>query len=162
LGSLFLYSEKSSIMKKVLMVCLGNICRSPMAEGILRSKVGDGLEIDSAGTGGWHAGEAPDRRAQACLRGHGIDISDLRARQFTISDFDSYDHIFVMDRMNFSDVSSMARQTEDLKKLEMILERTHPGERKPVPDPYYGGDQGFENVYYLLDAACEKIANELK
>ena len=155
------YSSKFASMKKILMVCLGNICRSPMAEGILRAKVGDQVLVDSAGTGGWHSGEAPDRRAQACLRAHGQDIAGLRARQFGIEDFDRFDHIFVMDRQNYSDVISMARDEGDMKKVQMILEKTHPGEQKPVPDPYYGGDQGFENVYYLLDEACEVLYNEL-
>jgi len=142
------------------MVCLGNICRSPMAEGILRSKLGDRAVIESAGTGGWHVGEQPDRRAQACMKGHGIDISGLRGRQFSQRDFDEFDRIFVMDESNYRDVLNMSRSSEDEEKVEMLLELTHPGQKLSVPDPYYGGKGGFEEVYNLIDEACERISKQ--
>lgn len=149
---------------RILMVCLGNICRSPMAEGILRHKAalaGMHMEIDSAGTGGWHAGEHPDERAIATLQNHGVDISRLVARQFQPEDFDRFDRIFVMDASNYNDVKRMAPSAAHLEKVEMILNLIRPGHNQPVPDPYYGGLDGFENVYRLLDTACEKIIESL-
>jgi len=145
------------------MVCLGNICRSPMAEGIMRHKAekyGLSLIVDSAGTGGWHAGECPDERAIEMMRSKGIDISPLCARQFTPEDFDRFDRIYVMDATNYQDVMRLIRKPEDREKVEMILNLADAGKNRPVPDPYYGGRDGFENVYNLLDEACEKIAKE--
>ncbi len=150
---------------KVLMVCLGNICRSPMAEGILRHKAeeaGMDIEIDSAGTGAWHIGEKPDSRAIFTANKFGIDISYQRARQFRIDDFDKFDWIYVMDRSNYADVLAQARSEEDSKKVEMILNMAQPGKDMPVPDPYYGGDEGFNNVFKLLSTACDEIINSAK
>lgn len=141
---------------KILMVCLGNICRSPLAEGILRSKLDSNFIIDSAGTGGWHAGETPDKRSIQTAKNHGIDISNQKARKFSIADFDLFDYIYVMDQSNYKDVINLAPDEAAKAKVALIL-----GDSKEVPDPYYGGQEGFENVYYLLDQACEEIAKNL-
>ncbi len=148
---------------RVLMVCLGNICRSPLAEGILKSKVDSGkVEVDSAGTGDYHIDHAPDPRSVAIARRYDLDITDQRGRQFQASDFDRFDHIFVMDNFNYKDVISLARDEEDRKKVKLILNEIFPGENVDVPDPYHGGEQGFENVYQMLEEACEKIARKLE
>lgn len=139
------------------MVCLGNICRSPLAEGILRTKLTTDFFVDSAGTGGWHAGQSPDERSIATARNYGIDISNQKARKFTVSDFDTFDHIFVMDQSNFKDVLNLAPDDVAKSKVALIL-----GPSKEVPDPYYGGQDGFEKVYQLLDQACEEIAIKIK
>jgi len=149
-------------MVKILMVCLGNICRSPLAEGILKSKVDEkNVLVDSAGTGGWHIGELPDSRSIQIAEVNQIDITGQRCRKFTIEDFDNFDKIFVMDSSNYRDVMAYARHVEDEKKVEMILNKTHPGSNKDVPDPYYGGENGFKQVFKMLDDACEVIAKEL-
>lgn len=153
-------------MTKILMVCLGNICRSPVAEGILKYKLKDqGLDdvfVDSAGTSGLHAGEAPDKRAVESARRHGVDISSLIARQFTAKDFDEFDYIYVMDKSNYENVLSMARSEGDKKKVKLILNCHEPGCDRPVPDPYWSGEEGFENVFNLLDCAADAIIRELK
>lgn len=141
----------------ILMVCLGNICRSPLAEGILRTKLTTDFFVDSAGTGGWHAGQSPDERSIATARNYGIDISNQKARKFTVSDFDTFDHIFVMDQSNYKDVLNLAPDDVAKSKVALIL-----GPSKEVPDPYYGGQDGFEKVYQLLDQACEEIAIKIK
>ena len=141
---------------KILMVCLGNICRSPLAEGILRSKLDSNFIIDSAGTGGWHAGESPDQRSIETAKQNNIDISHQKARKFSIADFDLFDYIYVMDQSNYKDVINLAPDEAAKAKVALIL-----GDSKEVPDPYYGGQEGFENVYYLLDQACEEIAKNL-
>ncbi|TRO67022.1 low molecular weight protein-tyrosine-phosphatase [Christiangramia sabulilitoris] len=147
---------------RVLMVCLGNICRSPLAEGLLKSKVDPNkVFVDSAGTGSWHIGSAPDKRSMAVARRHNLDISDQRGRQFSQSDFEDFDHIFVMDNSNFKDVISMARTDEDRQKVHLILNEIFPSENVDVPDPYHGGEQGFENVYQMLNEACDEIAEKL-
>jgi len=149
-------------MKKILMVCLGNICRSPLAEGILRSKIdSDEIIVESAGTGGWHVGELPDSRSIEVAQNHKIDITYQRCRKFTYADFENFDLIYVMDRSNLADVLSLARNEQDKQKVELILNELQPGENLDVPDPYYGGDRGFENVYQMLDDACEIISNKL-
>lgn len=145
---------------KILMVCLGNICRSPMAEGVLRHKAeqaGKNYEIDSAGTSDYHIGEAPDLRAIKKMEQYNIDISSLAARQFSKPDFKKFDLILAMDENNYANILRLADNDEDRSKVKMILDFIYPGERMSVPDPYYGGESGFENVYRLLDAACEKI-----
>ena len=152
-------------MPKILMVCLGNICRSPLAEGILRDKTQKqniDIFIDSAGTSNYHVGEHPDKRTITNALQHGVDLSNLKGRQFTVSDFDKFDHIFVMDSSNYSDVVSLARNENDKKKVELILNRVYPNSNMSVPDPYFGGEQGFENVYILLDKACDVIVDSLK
>lgn len=144
---------------KILMVCLGNICRSPLAEGILRKKVEEyGLSwtVDSAGTGHWHIGQLPDRRSIATARQFGLDITDQRARQFTQADFDRFDQILVMDTSNLSDVLRLARSEADRQKVMLILDLVYPGQNQSVPDPYWD-DNGFTAVYQMLDEACEKF-----
>ena len=147
---------------KILMVCLGNICRSPLAEGILRSKLSENFIVDSAGTGGWHAGELPDKRSIAIARLKGLDISNQRARQFKISDFTTFDHIFVMDNTNYKEVLALAPNEATKSKVKLILNEISPNDNVDVPDPYYGGVDGFENVYNMLDQACDEIAKKLK
>ena len=147
---------------KVLMVCLGNICRSPLAHGILEAKVDPTkVQVDSAGTGSWHVGDAPDRRSIAIAQTKGLDISSQRGRQFVAQDFDRFDRIYVMDNSNLKNVLKLAQKPEHKGKVKLILEELFPGENVDVPDPYYGGTEGFEQVYYMLDKACEKIATQL-
>ena len=146
----------------ILMVCLGNICRSPLAEGILKSKVNTSdYFIDSAGTGGFHIGSLPDKRSINIAKKNKLDITDQRCRQFTVADFDRFNHIYVMDMSNYHDVIDLARNDNDKKKVALILNEIFPGENVDVPDPYYGGDQGFERVYKMLDEACDLIAAKL-
>lgn len=144
------------------MVCLGNICRSPLAEGIMKDKAQEaGLDwqVDSAGTGAWHAGEMPDRRSIQTALKHGIDLTDQRARQFRPHDFDRFDKIFVMDVNNLRDVLRQARSEDDRRKVELMLDQIYPGQERSVPDPYYD-DDGFEEVFHMLDEACAAfIAN---
>lgn len=150
-------------MTRVLMVCLGNICRSPLAEGILKSKVDrNTVFVDSAGTGAWHSGELPDKRSIAVAKKYGIDLTDQRARLFLVEDFDKFDHIYVMDQSNYKNVCRLAPNDEAINKVQLILNESYPDENLEVPDPYYGGDQGFENVYKMLDEACLKIKNKLE
>ena len=145
------------------MVCLGNICRSPLAEGILQSKLSaDFFEIDSAGTAGYHVGELPDKRSIAVARKYGIDITNQRSRKFAVSDFKEFDLIFAMDESNYDNIISMIDDSNDIPKVKLILNELYPSENRNVPDPYYGGDQGFENVYKMLDEACENIASKLE
>lgn len=152
-------------MTKILMVCLGNICRSPLAEGILRYKAEQNnlnIIIDSAGTSNYHIGEHPDSRTISNARKHGLDVSKLKARQFSERDFDDFDIIFVMDSSNYADVVSLARNEKDKNKVELILNRSYPNTNMSVPDPYFGGEQGFENVFILLDKACDIIVESFK
>lgn len=142
------------------MVCLGNICRSPLAEGILRHKTNIldiDVEIDSAGTSNYHIGEKPDERTCKNAMKHGINISTLRGRQFTKDDFDRFDFIFVMDHSNYANVLVMATNNEQKRKVELVLNVDEPGSNRAVPDPYYGGPDGFEKVFQLLDKACDAI-----
>jgi len=148
---------------RVLMVCLGNICRSPLAEGILKSKVDSSkVFVDSAGTGSWHIGSEPDKRSIATAKRYDLDIKEQRGRQFYKKDFKDFDYIFVMDNSNFKDVMAMAETDEDRQKIHLILEEIFPSENVDVPDPYHGGNQGFENVYQMLNEACEVIAEKLE
>ncbi|MDO6743792.1 low molecular weight protein-tyrosine-phosphatase [Tenacibaculum soleae] len=149
-------------MKKILMVCLGNICRSPLAEGILQSKLPiDFFKVSSAGTAGYHVGELPDVRSIEVAKKYGIDITKQRSRKFIKSDFKEFDLIFTMDQSNYNDVVSMTDDYKDIQKVKMILNELYPSENKNVPDPYYGGKQGFENVYKMLEESCEIIASKL-
>lgn len=149
-------------MKKILMVCLGNICRSPLAEGILQSKLPiDFFKVSSAGTAGHHVGELPDVRSIEVAKKYGINITKQRSRKFIKSDFKEFDLIFTMDQSNYNDVVSMTDDYKDIQKVKMILNELYPSENKNVPDPYYGGKQGFENVYKMLEESCEIIASKL-
>ncbi len=146
------------------MVCLGNICRSPLAEGILRNKVEqEGLdwEIDSAGTSGFHAGEKPDRRSIKEAKQHNIDISQQRSRQFRAWDLESFDLIYAMDSMNYTDILIHANSDEEKAKIKLIMNELEPGMNMQVPDPYYG-EHGFENVYEMLDKACNVIVQKYR
>ncbi|MCM4169773.1 Putative low molecular weight protein-tyrosine-phosphatase [Arenibacter antarcticus] len=146
---------------KILMVCLGNICRSPLAEGILKQKVDkDQVFVDSAGTASYHIGKQPDPRSIAVAKKHGIDISTQRCRQFTPMDFEEFDHIFAMDKENYTNIIALAKNGKEQQKVKLMLHQMSTSDHE-VPDPYYGGDQGFEKVYQLLDSACEQLAQEL-
>jgi protein-tyrosine phosphatase len=150
---------------KVLMVCLGNICRSPMADGLLRKKVKEAdlpVIVDSAGTSNLHIGEAPDSRMRATAKRLGTPIDELCARQFSVNDFDEFDLIYVMDKSNYDNVIRLGRNMEDKRKVNLILNELYPGKNKEVPDPYYGGEDGFIEVYKMLDEATEIILNKLK
>jgi len=144
------------------MVCLGNICRSPLAEGLLTSKLPKNqFVIDSAGTGNWHVGKQPDPRSIAIGRLNGLDISSQRGRQFTTKDFDEFDYIFVMDNSNYKDVMALAKTDAQRSKVHLILHAIFPNENVDVPDPYFGMKNGFETVYALLDDTCNTIAKNL-
>ena len=148
---------------RVLMVCLGNICRSPMAEGILKHKaqqMGLSVFVDSAGTSSWHQDERPDARAIEEMRANGIDISDQRSRPFKLGDFDKFDHILVMDTSNQANVLAMARNERDREKVKLMLDFGNEVKGMAVPDPYY--DDGFGRVYELLDYACDAFLERLK
>jgi protein-tyrosine phosphatase len=146
---------------KILMVCLGNICRSPLAEGILKNKLPDSFVVDSAGTSAHHQGELPDHRSMAIAHKYDIDISDQRSRPFSRADFACFGLIYAMDKQNYRDILSLANTDEEKKKVHLILDVLEI-ENKNVPDPYYGGEHGFLHVYNLLDEACEKIASTLQ
>ncbi len=147
---------------KILMVCLGNICRSPLAEGILKSKIdASKVFVDSAGTGHWHVGDEPDKRSIAVGKKYNIDITQQRGRQFSIKDFDDFDIIYVMDNSNKENVLDLAQTDSHKEKVRLILDEIFPGENVDVPDPYFGGDSGFENVFKMLEEACEQIATRL-
>jgi len=144
---------------RILLVCLGNICRSPLAEGILRHKAAQrnlDWQIDSAGTGEWHIGHSPDQRSIATALRHGIDISEQRGRLFQKADFERFDKILVMDSRNLRDVLRLAKTDEQRAKVERILQYSHPGEERSVPDPYLD-DDGFEAVFVMLNVACERF-----
>jgi protein-tyrosine phosphatase len=148
---------------KILMVCLGNICRSPLAEGILKSKLdAQKYLVDSAGTGSWHIGARPDQRSIEIAKKNNIDISLQRGRQFQVSDFDIFDHIYVMDNSNYKDVLNLAPNDQVKNKVDLILNEMFQNENVDVPDPYYGGINGFEQVYQMLDQVCEVIKNKLE
>lgn len=141
------------------MVCLGNICRSPLAEGILKHKCAKhklDWYIDSAGTGKWHLGSAPDKRSVQIAAKHGIDITELRARSVHSSDYEEFDIIFAMDNANYRDLMKWALDKTEENKVKMIMNEVYPTEDISVPDPYFD-DNGFQTVYDMLDKACDKI-----
>lgn len=149
-------------MTSILMVCLGNICRSPLAEGILKSKLpSNDYFVDSAGTASYHVGEKPDIRSIETALNHGINITSQRSRQFKVEDFDLFDYIYVMDYSNYDNVIHLARNEEDKNKVKLILNELKSSPTLEVPDPYYGGESGFENVYKMLDKACNVIAKRI-
>ncbi len=143
------------------MVCLGNICRSPLAEGILKSKVDTmKIQVDSAGTAGYHVGNAPDPRSIKVAQKNGMDISNQRCRKFTVSDFDTFDLIYAMDNNNYGNIIGLARNKKDTEKVRLLLSEIDL-DNKEVPDPYYDSKDGFEKVYHMIDQACEAIAARL-
>ena len=147
---------------KILMVCLGNICRSPLAEGILASKLPkDKFTVDSAGTGSWHIGHFPDERSIAVAKKNKLDISRQKGRQITTNDFDAFDYIYVMDNSNYWDVVQLVNNQEQTEKVQLILNELFPNENVDVPDPYFGLADGFNTVYNMLDEACDVIAKKL-
>ncbi|SDI20285.1 low molecular weight protein-tyrosine-phosphatase [Winogradskyella thalassocola] len=149
-------------MTRILMVCLGNICRSPLAHGIMQSKLPEDLfYIDSAGTAAYHIGNAPDKRSISVAKQNGLDISAQNARQFKVSDFDTFDFIYVMDQSNYNDIIHLARNAEDINKVELFLEGNTLIENKNMPDPYYGGQDGFEYVFNLINETCDILIKKL-
>ncbi|SIS77736.1 protein-tyrosine phosphatase [Kaistella chaponensis] len=142
---------------KILMVCLGNICRSPLAEGILQSKLPENFVVDSAGTIAMHEGKSPDHRSISTAKKYEIDLSAQKSRPFSAKDFREYDRIYCMDRNNLKDVLSLAENDLQRQKVSLILENN-----QEVPDPYWGTMADFEKVYQLLDETCEKLATNLK
>jgi protein-tyrosine phosphatase len=153
-----------STVKSIVMVCLGNICRSPLAEGIMRSKLEKyhlNIIVDSAGTSNYHINENPDPRSIKNAHKNGIDISNLKARQFVVEDFDKFDLVYVMDEQNKIDVLKLARHDGDKLKVKLMLHELTNIAHKSVPDPYFGGEAGFQLVFDLLDHACENFAQKL-
>ncbi len=149
---------------QILFVCLGNICRSPMAEGLFRHVAEDrGLEVgvDSAGTGGWHVGDEPDARGQATLRARGIDISSLKARQVEEADFERFDLVLAMDRRNHGHLTQLAGP-DQAHKVKLFLEFASGLAEQEIPDPYYGGEDGFERVFALLHHASDGLADHIQ
>ena len=145
------------------MVCLGNICRSPLAEGILAHKTKHlNLEVDSAGTAAYHVGKLPDSRSIEIANKYNIDLSKQRARQFSRADFDTFDIIYAMDTNNYAHLISLADNKEELNKIRMILNEINPNACESVPDPYYGGEHGFQNIYNMLEKACNKIVQNIE
>ncbi len=145
------------------MVCLGNICRSPLAHGIMSNRIAElGLdwEVDSAGTSAWHAGEQPDRRSAQVAMENGIDISSQRARQFVKNDFAKFDHILAMDASNYNNILQLAPSDADREKVSMLLNYTYPGQNRQVPDPYYEG--GFSSVYSMIYQAVDDFINSIQ
>lgn len=148
--------------KKILMVCLGNICRSPLAEGILKSKVSNkNIIVDSAGTAAYHIGKSPDKRSINIAEQHNIDISLQKARELSVNDLDDFDLIYAMDKTNFDNIISLAETDLQRNKVRMIMNEVYPNENIDVPDPYYGGDKGFHDVYKMLDKATDKIVDKI-
>lgn len=144
------------------MVCLGNICRSPLAEGILKSKLPlNDFTVDSAGTSDYHIGEYPDIRSINIAKQHDIDISNQRGRQFKPEDFDEFDLIYAMDSTNYKNILKLARTQKDISKTKLILKEIPNHNIVDVPDPYYGGSNGFETVFDMLDLACTIIAKKI-
>lgn len=145
---------------KILMVCLGNICRSPMAEGILKHKAkaaGLNWTVESAGTNGYHVGEAPHRLSQKVALLNGVNICDQRARQFIKEDMDRYDKIYAMADDVLEDIRRIARNKWNPEKVDYFLNELHPNEDRSVPDPWYGTEPGFHDVYKIIDETCDAI-----
>jgi protein-tyrosine phosphatase len=150
---------------KILMVCLGNICRSPLAEGILRHKAeaaGLDWEIDSAGTAGYHVGEQPHKLSQKVALLNGVDISGQQCRQFRAEDIAVYDHIFVMDLENLSEVKRISQEQWDDTKVRLVLDHLYPGQNKEVPDPWYGTEKDYHFVFEMLSGVCDEIIRKFK
>jgi len=145
------------------MVCLGNICRSPLAEGILANKIKQlGVKVDSAGTAAYHIAELPDKRSIEIADKYNINLRNQRARQFSRADFDKFDIIYAMDTNNLAHLISLTETEEERNKIKLILNEINPGACESVPDPYYGGENGFQNVYNMLNKACDKIVQNIE
>lgn len=145
---------------KILMVCLGNICRSPLAEGVLKHKAQQARlqwTVDSAGTNGYHIGEAPHRLSQKVAKLNGIDICEQKARQFVAADFDRYDKIYAMADDVLDDMRHIAGKKFDPAKAILFLNELYPGENRSVPDPWYGTEPGFHDVYKIINTVCDRI-----
>lgn len=156
----------SSRRTSVLFVCLGNICRSPLAEGVFRHLVeeaglSDRFEIDSAGTGGWHVGERPDARAQMVAGQHGVAL-ECRARQVTEEDLRSFEYVIAMDRENLRKLERMADAAGSQAEVRLLREYDPGADGDEVPDPYYGGASGFETVYEMVHRACQGLLERLR
>jgi protein-tyrosine phosphatase len=150
---------------KILMVCLGNICRSPLADGILRQKIIENkldVYVDSCGTSSYHIGALPDERMMNTAKNHGFDLSNLMARQFKKSDFLNFDIIYVMDASNYNNVIALSSSEEDKQKVVFFLNELYPNSNMAVPDPYFGGEQGFEDVFKLVDETTDVIIEKIK
>ena len=150
-----------NIMQKILMVCLGNICRSPLAEGIMLKLISENninMRVDSAGTSDYHIDETPDKRTISNAAQHHVDLTSLRARQFKVSDFEKFDKIYVMDKSNMANVLALAKNEEHKAKVDLLLNASNPGTNLEVPDPYFGGEQGFEDVFQMVYKACQHMA----
>lgn len=150
---------------KVLFVCTGNICRSPLAEGILKDKLRKKhipAEVDSAGFENFHIGDPPDERAIKIAWKHDIDITDHKARLFTSADFDRFDKIYVMDAWHFDNTMRLSRNDDDKEKVDYVMNILYPMENIPVHDPWYNGLSAFEEVYTQLEKACEIIAEMIR
>ena len=145
------------------MVCLGNICRSPLAEGILANKTKNlNLEVDSAGTAAYHIGELPDLRSIEIAKKYNIDLSNQRARQFSRADFDRFDIIYAMDVNNYTHLVSLASNDDERNSIKLILNEINPNLCESVPDPYYAGENGFQDAYNMLNEACDKIVQNIE
>ncbi|MEO7313470.1 MAG: low molecular weight protein-tyrosine-phosphatase [Chitinophagaceae bacterium] len=148
---------------KILMVCLGNICRSPLAEGILQDKAwkaGLNWSVESAGTEAFHVGEQPHRLSQKVGKLNGVDIGNQRSRRFVNEDMLHFDRIYVMDTDNYSEVKRISRNLWNEKKVDLLLNELYPGEDRSVPDPWYGGEEDYHKVYEMIDRACERIISQ--
>lgn len=145
---------------RVLMVCLGNICRSPLGEGILQHhawKAGLQWTVESAGTGNWHIGEHPHPLSTKVAKLNGIDISKQRARQFVKEDFERFDIIYVMDSGNYNEVKRISGNFFDETKIDLLLNESYPGQNRNVPDPWFGEEDGYHKVFVMIQNACEKV-----
>lgn len=152
-------------MTRILMVCLGNICRSPMADGLLRRKVKENklnVFVDSAGTANYHTGSKPDERMCLTAKNNHTPIDDLKARQFTVADFESFDVIYAMDGENYNHILKLSKSDVDKNKVKLILNELYPAENRAVPDPYYGTLADFQAVYDLLDKATDVVITQLQ
>lgn len=146
---------------RILMVCLGNICRSPLAQGILESKLPDNYIVDSAGTAAYHVGNPPDSRSIAVAKQFGIDISNQRARQFDPADFENFDKIFAMDKANYTNLSALTNNKTHLDKISLFLDNVKNSDLSEVPDPYYGNESDFLEVFRIINDVTDHIAGQL-
>ncbi len=159
-------NQPDSTRTSVLFVCLGNICRSPLAEGIFlhlvdQAGLTDRFEVDSAGTGAWHVGERADARAAMVASQHGVELPS-RARQITSDDLDHFDYVIAMDRENLGNIERLAATRESGAQIKLLREYDSESSGDEVPDPYYGGASGFENVYEMVHRSCTELLDQLR